>query len=107
VADGLIYHAINRGNNRERVFFGAGDFRAFLKALAQTQLRYRLGSLPGNKMVRGAVKLGFSEMPVSPRVVELPTHQFHGGNRRVLSYERYPVFAADNPQWLSRQGLAP
>jgi len=40
VADGLIYHAINRGNNRERVFYGAGDFRAFLKALAQTQLRY-------------------------------------------------------------------
>jgi len=40
VADGLIYHAINRGNNRERVFFGAGDFWAFLKALAQTQLRY-------------------------------------------------------------------
>src|SRR5271154_3456165 len=40
VADGLIYHAINRGNNRDRVFYDAGDFRAFLRALAQTQLRY-------------------------------------------------------------------
>jgi putative transposase len=40
VADGLVYHAINRGNNRERVFHERGDFRAFLRALAQTQLRY-------------------------------------------------------------------
>jgi hypothetical protein len=55
----------------------------------------------------GAVKASFSEMPVSSRVVELPTHQFHGGNRRVLSYERGPVFAAGNSQWLSRQVFAP
>ncbi|HVS39861.1 MAG TPA: transposase [Gemmataceae bacterium] len=40
VADGLVYHAINRGNNRDRVFADDGDFRAFLRALAQTQLRY-------------------------------------------------------------------
>src|SRR5271154_3815017 len=40
VADGLIYHAINRGNNRDTVFFDDGDFLAFLRALAQTQLRY-------------------------------------------------------------------
>ncbi len=40
VADGLVYHAINRGNNRERVFLEEEDFRAFLRALGQTQLRY-------------------------------------------------------------------
>jgi putative transposase len=40
VADGLVYHAINRGNNRDRVFFDDGDFKAFLRALGQTQLRY-------------------------------------------------------------------
>jgi putative transposase len=40
VADGLVYHAINRGNNSDRVFGDDGDFRAFLRALAQTQLRY-------------------------------------------------------------------
>ena len=40
VADGLVYHAINRGNNRDRVFWGDGDFQAFLRSLAQTQLRY-------------------------------------------------------------------
>jgi putative transposase len=38
--DGLVFHAINRGNNRDRVFFDQDDFRAFLRALAQTQLRY-------------------------------------------------------------------
>lgn len=40
VADGLVYHALNRGNNRARVFRDAGDFRAFLRTLAQTQQRY-------------------------------------------------------------------
>src|SRR5712692_2837192 len=40
IADGLIYHALNRGNNRDTVFGGPADFRAFLRALAQTQLRY-------------------------------------------------------------------
>lgn len=40
VADGLVYHALNRGNNRQRVFGDDGDYRAFLRALAQTQGRY-------------------------------------------------------------------
>lgn len=40
VADGLIYHAINRGNNRDRVFTDDADFRAFLEALSQTKVRY-------------------------------------------------------------------
>jgi hypothetical protein len=29
MADGLVYHAFNRGNNRDRVFGDDGDFRAF------------------------------------------------------------------------------
>ncbi|MBI3406774.1 MAG: transposase, partial [Planctomycetes bacterium] len=40
VADGLLYHAINRGNNRGPIFFGASDYLPFLKALSQTQKRY-------------------------------------------------------------------
>jgi putative transposase len=40
VADGLVYHALNRGNNRQAVFASAQDHQAFLQALAQTQLRY-------------------------------------------------------------------
>jgi putative transposase len=40
VADGLVYHALNRGNNRAPVFFDAADFQAFLLALRQTRERY-------------------------------------------------------------------
>ncbi len=37
---GLIFHALNRGNNREPVFRDEEDHRAFLHALARTQLRF-------------------------------------------------------------------
>ena len=40
IADGLVYHALNRGNNRAQVFFSGRDYLAFLEALAQTQCRY-------------------------------------------------------------------
>jgi len=40
VSDGLIYHAINRGNNRAAVFLDARDFLTFLDALRQTKERY-------------------------------------------------------------------
>src|SRR5436190_807959 len=39
IADGLIYHVINRGNNRQTVFRKAGDFQAFLEALANLKER--------------------------------------------------------------------
>ena len=39
IADGLIYHVINRGNNRQPVFHGEGDYLAFLKALADLKER--------------------------------------------------------------------
>ena len=40
VAEGLVYHAVNRGNNRAAVFVGAADYLAFLDALRQTKERY-------------------------------------------------------------------
>ncbi len=40
VADGLVYHALNRGNNRSAVFAAAGDYQTFLHALGQTKSRY-------------------------------------------------------------------
>ena len=39
IADGLIYHVINRGNNRQTVFSSEGDFKAFLKAIADLKER--------------------------------------------------------------------
>jgi putative transposase len=38
--EGLVYHALNRGNNRADVFADAEDHEAFLQALANTQQRY-------------------------------------------------------------------
>lgn len=39
VDDGLIYHVINRGNNRQNVFRKVGDFQAFLAALGDLKAR--------------------------------------------------------------------
>ena len=40
IDDGLIYHALNRGNNGADVFVEDGDHEAFLEALGQTHARY-------------------------------------------------------------------
>ncbi len=40
IDDGLVYHALNRGNNRARVFANDDDHLAFLQALATTKERY-------------------------------------------------------------------
>ena len=39
IADGLVYHVINRGNARQAVFFDEGDYAAFLGALADLKQR--------------------------------------------------------------------
>lgn len=39
IDDGLVYHVINRGNNRQDVFQKADDFAAFLTALADLKQR--------------------------------------------------------------------
>ena len=39
IDDGLIYHVINRGNNRQDVFHKPDDYRAFLDALAELKER--------------------------------------------------------------------
>jgi putative transposase len=38
--DGLVYHALNRGNNRADVFTDDDDHRAFRESLAKTRERY-------------------------------------------------------------------
>jgi putative transposase len=39
IDDGLVYHVINRGNNRQNVFHKPADFEAFLAALAELKER--------------------------------------------------------------------
>jgi REP element-mobilizing transposase RayT len=41
--DGLVYHAINRGNNRADVFTDDGDREAFLESLHVARSRYGAG----------------------------------------------------------------
>jgi putative transposase len=38
--EGLIYHTLNRGNNRQAVFEDEEDFAVYLHALGQTKSRY-------------------------------------------------------------------
>ena len=40
IEEGLVYHALNRGNNRADVFAEAEDHEVFLQSLAKTQERY-------------------------------------------------------------------
>ena len=40
IDEGLVYHALNRGNNRADVFAEESDYVAFLQALGQTQSRF-------------------------------------------------------------------
>lgn len=39
IDDRLVYHVINRGNNRAAVFFDDGDYEAFLKAIGDLKER--------------------------------------------------------------------
>jgi len=39
IDSGLIYHVINRGNNRQKVFHKPDDFDAFLAALGDLKER--------------------------------------------------------------------
>ena len=39
IEDGLVYHVINCGNNRQPVFFKAADYAAFLTAIADLKER--------------------------------------------------------------------
>ena len=40
LADGLIYHIINRGNGRQQVFHTDGDYRSFAELMAEASERY-------------------------------------------------------------------
>jgi len=42
LADGLIYHIINRGNGRQQVFHTEGDYRAFVNLMSEAVERHPL-----------------------------------------------------------------
>jgi putative transposase len=45
LADGHIYHIINRGNGRQQVFHGEGDYRSFVELMEQAGERHPVGLL--------------------------------------------------------------
>jgi hypothetical protein len=49
IADGLVYHALNRGNNREALFLQPADYTAFFQQDEHllTVLRYLGQRSPG------------------------------------------------------------
>jgi putative transposase len=45
LADGHIYHIINRGNGRQQVFHGEGDYLSFVELMEQAGERHPVGLL--------------------------------------------------------------
>src|ERR1700686_687332 len=60
---GFVYHALNRGNGREPIFFKHGDYEAFLRVLADAQEH-----VPGMRL------LAYCLMPNHWHLVVWPTH---------------------------------
>jgi putative transposase len=56
IDDGLVYHVINRGNNRQPVFHDEGDYLAFLNAVADLKDR-RPFALYGYCLMRNHIHL--------------------------------------------------
>ncbi len=42
LADGQVYHVLNRGNGRQDVFHKEGDSQAFLSLLAEAKERFAI-----------------------------------------------------------------
>jgi putative transposase len=81
IEDGLIYHVINRGNNRQNVFRKKSDFQAFLVALADLKTRKRF-ELYGYCLMRNHFHLLLRPADVSiSRIVQSllvsHTHRYH------------------------------
>ena len=53
IADGLVYHAMNRRNNRADVFAGNGDHEAFLESLRVAKRPVSRGNREEPKTSRG------------------------------------------------------
>jgi putative transposase len=90
IDDDLIYHVINRGNNRQQVFDGEGDYFAFLKAIADLKERkpfYLYGYCLMNNHIHLLIRP--KEVPISRIVQSLLVshtqryHRFHESSGHV------------------------
>jgi len=70
IADGLVYHVINRGNGRRNVFLREGDYLVFLKAIAEWKERKpfdRFGDCLMANHVHWLLRPGPGQSAIRPR----------------------------------------
>lgn len=107
LADGLIYHIINRGNGRQQVFHTEGDYRAFTDLMTEARERHPV------KMLAWCIMPNHFHLLVSPeRADDLSRwmqwfmtshvrryHQFHKSSGHVWQ-GRYKSFIVQEDQHL-------
>jgi len=81
IAEGLVYHVINRGNGRQPVFFNEGDYLAFLKAIGDLKGRKPF-SLFGYCLMPNHIHLllqprGISISRIVQSLLVSHTHRYH------------------------------
>ena len=84
IAEGLVYHVINRGNNRQPIFGGDGDYLAFLKAIADLKQRTSRGRLdqPRRAKPAGVAHAALPPLPSQQRACLAGSIQEPGHSRR-------------------------
>ncbi len=84
LADGLIYHIINRGNGRQQVFHTDGDYRAFAELMAEASERYPV------KVLAWCIMPNHFHLLVSPERADDLGETGTGGNGDRLLYNLPP-----------------
>ena len=68
----MVYHAMNRGNNRAAIFLAPQDYLTFLKALHKTQQRYPFRLSVAKPADDGGVKVRLNLEPADlPRTIDV------------------------------------
>ncbi len=95
IDDGLVYHVINRGNNRAPVFFEDEDYVAFLRTIGDLKAR-RPFALFGYCLMPNHVHLLVRplEVPISRIMQSLLVSHTQRYHRRHGSVSQLPVCAS-------------
>jgi hypothetical protein len=81
---GMVYHVLNRGNGRMRIFHKAGDFEAFEHVLAEGLQRYPVELFTTTVAAEATSTKGGSRVFPSPRTT---TSSCCAGTRRPMPCE--------------------
>lgn len=108
VADGCVYHVLNRGNGRQRIFHKDGDYLAFIGLIGQLQERFAVEMLayclmPNHfhlllKPLEGAALSRGLQWCLTTHVRRY--HQHYGGSGHIWQ-GRYKSFPVESDQLLT------